>query len=167
MRPVAPELGHSIDTTHPGEIAMIRQRLRGMLGTTIAICVPWTALGLLTGVVFEFDLIPGVHFGLGRPIPGGFVALCTLAGALVGILNGIAFSGVVLATERGKHVEELRASRFAMWGAVATAAPLGLIFESPLAAGIGAAVGAAGGIAVLGLAHRTRASASSTPSPLA
>ena len=45
---------------------MIRQRLRGILGTTLAASIPWTALGLLTGVIFQFDLIPGMHFGLGR-----------------------------------------------------------------------------------------------------
>ena len=94
---------------------MIRQRRRGVLGTTIAVCIPWIALGLLTGVVFQLDFIPGVHFGLGRPIPGGFVTVCTLAGAFVGVINGLTFSGVVFATERGKNVEELPARRFAMW----------------------------------------------------
>src|SRR6185436_1838845 len=101
---------------------MIRQRLRGILGTTLAASIPWTALGLLTGVIFQFDLIPGMHFGLGRVIPGGFITVCTLAGVLVGVVNGLTFSGVVLATERGKKIEELRTRRFAVWGAVTTAA---------------------------------------------
>src|SRR5437773_3668723 len=121
---------------------MIRQRRRGVLGTTIAVCIPWIALGLLTGVVFQLDFIPGVHFGLGRPIPGGFVTVCTLAGAFVGVINGLTFSGVVFATERGKNVEELHGWRFAAWGAVATAATLGLLIQSPLAVGIGAVAGA-------------------------
>ncbi|HTE47372.1 MAG TPA: hypothetical protein VK636_19125 [Gemmatimonadaceae bacterium] len=140
---------------------MIRQRLRGILGTTVAACIPWTALGFFTGVVLQFDLIPGMYFGLGRHIPGGFVTLCTLAGFLAGVVNGLTFSGVVLATERGKNVEELRAWRFALWGAAATALPFGLVLESPLAAGIGALVGAIGGIAALRIARRPHASASS------
>src|SRR3954454_8249808 len=94
---------------------MIRQRLRGIFGTTIAACMPWTALGLLAGVVFQLDLVPGIHLGLGRPIPGGLVTACTLAGTLVGVVNGLTFSGIVLATERGKNVEEVHGWRFAAW----------------------------------------------------
>lgn len=133
---------------------MLRPRLRGIFGTTLATCIPLTALGFLTGVVFEFDLIPGVHFGMGRVIPGGFVTVCTLAGVLVGMINGLAFSVVVLATERGKAFEQLRARRFATWGAVATAGTLGLLIQTPLAAAVGALCGAVGGIAALAIARR-------------
>lgn len=137
---------------------MIRQRLRGLLGTTIAACIPWTALGLLAGVVFQFDLIPGVHAGLGRPIPGGFLTFGILAGLTVGVINGLTFSVLLLATERGKKVEELRGWRFALWGGAATAASLGLLIQVPLAAGIGGVIGAVGGLAGFQTMRRARAS---------
>jgi hypothetical protein len=137
---------------------MIRQRLRGLLGTTIAACIPWTALGLLAGAVLQFDLIPGVHAGLGRPIRGGLLTVGVLAGVIVGLVNGLTFSCVLLAAERGKKVEDLPSWRFALWGAVATAGTLGLLIQVPLAAGIGGAIGAIGGVAALQIARRARAS---------
>lgn len=146
---------------------MIRQRLRGIIRTTIATAVPWTALGFVTGLVFQFDLIPGVHAALGHPVLGGLVSVCTLVGAMVGVVNGLTLSALVLATERGKKIEELRAWRFATWGAVATAGTLGLLFQSPLGAGIGAALGAVAGIAALAAARRARApqDAAADPAP--
>lgn len=146
---------------------MIRQRLRGLLGTTVAACLPWTALGLLAGIVFQFDLIPGVHAGLGRPIPGGFLTFGLLAGVTVGVINGLTFSSLLMATERGKKVEDLRAWRFALWGAAATATTLGLLIQVPLAAGIGGVIGAVGGVAVLRVARRAHASEQRTPQAIA
>src|SRR5262245_17076747 len=137
--------------------SMIRQRLRGILRTTITTCVPWTALGFLAGLVFQLDLIPGVHAGLGRPIPGGLVTVCTLIGAMIGAINGLTLSGLVLATERGKKLEDLRAWRFATWGGVATAGTLALLFHSPIVAGIGAVLGAGAGVAALSAARRANA----------
>jgi hypothetical protein len=142
---------------------MIRQRLRGILGTTIATCVPWTALGLLTGVVLQLDLIPGVHAALGHPVPGGLVTVCTLVGAVVGIVNGLTLSGLVLATERGKNIEQLRGWRLATWGAVATGGTLALLFQSPLAAGVGGVVGAAAALAALWVARRARVTSAQAP----
>jgi hypothetical protein len=133
---------------------MIRQRLRGILRTTIATCVPWTALGFVLGVIFEFDLIPGFDAGLGRSIPGGLVTACTLIGGMVGVVNGLTLSGLVLVTERGKTIEELRRWRFAAWGALGTAGTLGFFFHSPLVASIGAVVGAGAGIVALAAARR-------------
>lgn len=48
---------------------IIRRRLRGILRTTIATCIPWTALGLVIGVVFELDRGAGEYMVLGRPAP--------------------------------------------------------------------------------------------------
>ena len=144
---------------------MIRQRLRGIFRTTIATAVPWTALGFVTGVVFQLDLIPGVHAALGHPILGGLVTVFTLAGVMVGVINGLTLSALVLATERGKKIEELRAWRFATWGAVATAGTLGLLFQSPIGAGIGAVLGAVAGVAALAVARRATASQDAIADP--
>ena len=135
---------------------MLRQRLRGFVGTTIAACIPWTALGLIAGALIQFDLIPGVHGELGRPIAGGFLTFGILAGVTIGLINGLTFSALLLAAERGKKVEHLRGWRFALWGAAATAGTLGLLIQVPLAAGIGAAIGAVEGLAVLRIARRTQ-----------
>ena len=56
-------------------------------------------------------------------------------------------------TKTLKKIEELRMWRFAAWGAFATAGTLGLFFESPLAAGVGAVLGAGAGIAALSAAR--------------
>jgi len=135
---------------------MLRQRLRGILRTTIATCIPWMALGLLIGVISPRGRagdLNDVYLVLGFPVPG-FVALCMIAGALVGIANGLVFSALVLATERGKSVDQLRGWRVATWGAMATGGPLALLFQSPLVAGIGVAMGAAGALGALRLARR-------------
>jgi hypothetical protein len=134
---------------------MIRQRFRGVLGITVTACIPWTALGLLVGIVLRLGLIPGVYATVRWPIPGGIVTALALAGAITGIINGVTFSGLVLATERGKAVADLRGWRFALWGAVATAATLGLVFQSLLGAAIGGAVGAVAGIVALAAARRS------------
>ena len=134
---------------------MIRRRLRGMLRTTIAACIPWTVLGLLVGVILQRGRGPDAYMVLGLPVPG-FVTLCVIAGALVGVVNGLTFSVLVLAAERGKSVEQLRGWRVATWGAVATGGPLGLLFQSVLIASIGGAVGAAGAFAALWMARRAR-----------
>jgi hypothetical protein len=135
---------------------MLRQRFRGILRTTIATCIPWTALGLLVGVVFRLHLIPNLDIGLGRPIFGGLVGAFMLVGAIVGVINGLSLSGLVLMTERGKKVEDLRTWRFATWGAIATAGTLGLLFQSLIGAGIGAVLGAGAAMATLSVARRAR-----------
>jgi len=134
---------------------MIRQRLRGILRTTMAACIPWTAIGLLVGLVFQDGRNADVYMVFGRAVPG-FVALCVIAGVLVGIVNGLTFSVVVMAAERGKSVEQLRGWRLATWGALATGSPLGLLFQSPLIAALGGAIGAAGALAVLLMARRAQ-----------
>ena len=136
-------------------MSMIRRRLRGVLRTTIAACMPWTVLGLLVGIVLQRGRESDVYMVLGRPVPG-FVALCVIAGVLVGIVNGLTFSGLVLAAERGKTVEQLRGWRVATWGAVATGGALGLLFQSVVIASIGGAVGAAGALGALWTARRAR-----------
>ena len=133
---------------------MLRQRLRGILRTTLVTCIPWTALGLLIGAVFRFNLIPDVFVTLGRPIPGGLVGAFTLAGAIVGVINGLSLSAIVLTTERGKRIEELRGWRFALWGAIATAGTLAFVFQSSLMAGVGGVLGAGAGLAALAVARR-------------
>ncbi len=132
---------------------MLRQRLRGILRTTVLTCVPWTAVGFLTGLVFRLNLIPDTYVELGRPFLGGIVGVFTFAGAIVGVVNGLTLSGIVLATERGKKIEELRTWRFATWGAIATAGTLGALFQSLVAGGIGAVLGAGAGIAALSAAR--------------
>jgi len=66
---------------------MIRQRLRGIVRTTIATTVPWAAVGLFTGLAFRFGLVPGVVVFLNSRFPGGLVAACAIVGATVGVVN--------------------------------------------------------------------------------
>ncbi|HEV8448193.1 MAG TPA: hypothetical protein VGQ44_15290 [Gemmatimonadaceae bacterium] len=133
---------------------MLRQRLRGILRTTIVTAIPWTTLGFLIGMVFRFNLIPHVYITLGRPVPGGLVGALTLAGAIIGVINGLSLSGLVLATERNKKIEELRSWRFGVWGGIATAGTLGFVFQSSLVAAVGGVLGFGAGVAALAIARR-------------
>lgn len=142
---------------------MIRRRLRGVLRTTVAASVPWTALGFLIGVALQLERGPGEYMVFGQPAPGGLATACAIAGALVGVVNGLTFSCLLLAAERGKTVEQIRGSRLATWGAVATGSPVGLLLRSPLIAIVGAALGAAGALAALRVVRRTQALSEQVP----
>ena len=145
---------------------MIRRRLRGILRTTIAACIPWTLLGLLVGVVFQDGRAQDVYMVLGRPVPG-FAALCVIVGVLLGIVNGLTFSALVMTTERGKSVDDLRGGRVATWGAVAAGVPLGLLFQSVLLGCMGGATGAAGALAALWIARRAHVHSARMPAETA
>jgi hypothetical protein len=133
---------------------MLLQRLRGLVGTTLLACVPWTALGVVTGLMFQFDLIPNVHAHLGRPFPGGMVGAGALVGLIIGAINGLTFGGLLMATERGKNLDEVRGWRFAVWGALSTALALWVFSQSPATAAVAGMLGAVGGVGALRLARR-------------
>ena len=135
---------------------MISRRVRAILRTTLSTCVPWTILGALVGAVVQLQHAAVAAFAFGRPVPGGVITAFAIAGAFVGLINGLSFSLLLLATERGKSVEQLIGWRFAAWGAIATAAPLGLLFQSGAIAGAGGALGAAAAFAGLWGARRVR-----------
>jgi hypothetical protein len=143
---------------------MIRQRLRGLIGTTIMTCIPWTAFGFLCGLVFHFRLIPHLMLFAAPGVPGGTVGALTIAGAAVGIINGLVFSALVFAGERGKSVDELSGWRFAAWGGLATAGVLGVMLTSPIAAAIGAVLGAGAAVSALATARRARVAREAAPS---
>jgi len=105
-------------------------------------------------MILRLSLVPGGFVSLSSPIPGGVVAACMLAGAMVGVVNGLTLSGLVLAAERDKKVQELRTWRFAAWGAIATAGTLGFFFQNPLVVAIGATLGASAAVAALWAARR-------------
>ena len=144
-------------------LILLRRRLRGIVRTTIATCTPWTVLGFLVGTVLQLGGETGAVVLFGRAAPGGLVGAWTVAGALIGLVNGLVFSGLVLAAERGKSVEQLRGWRVATWGALATAGPLALLFASPLIAGLGAVTGAVGSLAALWFARRSPVRAAPLP----
>jgi len=110
----------------------------------------------LAGFVLQYGLIPGVYAALGRPIPGGLPVVGGIVGAIVGAINGLTFGGLLIATQRGKNLEQIRMSRFAAVGGVATGATLGLLFQSFIAAGIGGVIGAIAGTGALWLARRAQ-----------
>jgi hypothetical protein len=138
---------------------MLLRRLRGLLGATLLGAGVWTPIGVLVGLVFQLGLIPGIQIGTTIPIPGGLPVAMGLVGAIIGAINGLTFGGLLLATERGKKVDDIKGWRFAVLSALATAATLGVMFQSGVAAGIGGALGAVGGMGALWLARRARGEA--------
>jgi len=87
-------------------------------------------------------------------IPGGLVVLGAVAGAIIGAINGLTFGALLIATERGKNLEQIRMSRFAALGGVATGATFALAFQDLIATGIGGVIGAIAGMGALWLARR-------------
>jgi hypothetical protein len=79
-----------------------------------------------------------------------------MIGAIIGVINGLTFGGLLIATERGKKLEQIRMLRFAAVGGVATGATLGIVFQSFIAAGIGGVIGAIAGMGALWLARRAQ-----------
>lgn len=134
------------------------RRVRGLIGTTLLACIPWTVLGLIAGVVLQFHLIPRLYFFPSYPLPGGVIVVGGLVGAIIGAINGLTFGALLLAAERGRSLDDVRGWRFAAWGTLATAGTLGLIFHSVIAAGVGGVFGAIGGMGALWLARRARQS---------
>ena len=140
---------------------MNTRRLRGLFGVTLFGSVSWAALGCLAGLVLQYGYSHSTVFigdvtAAGRPIPGGFPVAGAMVGAIIGAINGLTFGGLLIATERGKKLEQIRMSRFAAVGGVATGATLGLIFQSFIAAGIGSVIGGIAGTGALWLARRAQ-----------
>ena len=134
---------------------MIR-RLTAIVRTSLVTTLAWSVLGSALGALLQLSLGPGDYVVFGRQLPGGLVTACAIAGAMVGLANGLTFSFLVVATERGKPIAQLRRWRFGAWGTVATGLPVGLLLQSPLIAGIGGAIGASGALAVLWFARRAQ-----------
>lgn len=143
------------------------RRLRALLGLALAGSVPWALAGFVIGLVLQFDLVPRIHVGLARPFPGGLPAATAVVGGVIGAVNGAVFGALLWAGERGKQLEELRSSRVATWGGLATALTLGLIFQSSVIATGGGIFGALTALGTLRLARHTvdRAAQPSIESP--
>jgi hypothetical protein len=135
---------------------MNTRRLRGLFGVTLLGGTAWAVLGCLVGLVFQYDLIPGMSVFLSTPVPGGLPVAGALAGAIIGGINGLTFGALLIATQRGKDLEQIRMSRFAVVGGVATGATLGVLFKSLIAAGVGGVLGTIAGMGALWLARRAQ-----------
>src|SRR5262245_48266439 len=104
---------------------MNTRRLRGLFGVTLFGGVSWAALGCVAGFVLEYgrtNMTISVVTAAGRPVPGGLPVAFGISGAIIGAINGLTFGGLLIATERGKKLEEVRMWRFAAVGGVATGA---------------------------------------------
>ncbi|MGD2121631.1 MAG: hypothetical protein PVJ76_07795 [Gemmatimonadota bacterium] len=104
--------------------------------------IPWgvvigTAGGLLTYLLVH--MAPGVSrlsVALEAALANG------IAGAVLGFATGSIFSLVLMAAERQRSLPNLRARRFALWGALAGALPCFLIVLPPVVVGaVGSMVG--------------------------
>src|SRR5262245_23447841 len=134
---------------------MNTRRIRGLFGVTLLGSTAWAVLGCLVGLVFQYNLIPGLGVWH-TPVPGGLPVAGALAGAVIGGINGLTFGALLIATQRGKNLEQIRMSRFAVVGGAATGATLGLVFQSFIAAGVGGVLGAIAGMGALWLARRAQ-----------
>ena len=137
---------------------MLRRRLRGLFASVVGGALAGVIGGLALGLLFL--LVPGPKTITTSPqFPGAVLIVPALWFALAGAVSGGAFAVLLMLTERGRGVAELRLHRMAMWAAVPTIAALRLAGASwPLVA-IGGTVGAGIGAAATFLAKREAARA--------
>jgi hypothetical protein len=132
------------------------RKLRGLLSTTLTICVPSTVLGALTGLAVQVGAVPGLHVS-DLMVPGATL------GALVGAVAGLTYSVLILAAERNTPFEQLRPGRFAIWGGLGMATSVGFLFHNPLVAAAAGLLGAVAAPAMLAIARRATPDASALP----
>jgi len=87
------------------------RRLRGLFGLALAGSVPWGLAGFVIGLVLQFDLVPRIHVGLARPVPGGLPAAAAVVGGVIGAVNG-----AVLAHSSGPASAGSSSRNFALLG---------------------------------------------------
>lgn len=132
---------------------MLRRRLRALFASVIGGALAGASGGLALGLLFL--LVPGPKtITISPRFPGAVVIVPALWFALAGAVSGGAFAVLLMLTERGRGVVELRAYRTAIWAAAPSIAVLRLAGASwPLVA-IGGAVAAGIGAGATLLAKR-------------
>ena len=137
---------------------MLRRRLRGLLASVTGGAIAGAIGGLAIGLLFL--LVPGPKtITTTREFPGAVLIVPALWLALAGAVSGGAFAVLLMLTERGRAVAELRAHRTAIWAAVPSIAALRLAGASWTLVAIGGVVAAGIGAAATLLAKRGAASA--------
>ena len=115
------------------------RRVRGALGIGLTWGVAWGAIFATIGLIawlIDPDIIG----------PGEGAGVIIGTGAVLGLVSGAVFSGLLVFAERGRELRELSMGRVALWGAIATAVfPLltsadnsMLFFLCPIGAGLAA-----------------------------
>lgn len=124
---------------------MLVHRLRGLLASIAGGAVVGGTAGAALGLVFL--LAPGPKtITIVPQFPGAVLIVPAVWGTVIGAMSGGAFGVLLMLTERGRGIPELRTYRVAMWAAAASAAALRLgggswalvTLGSGVAAGIGA-----------------------------
>ena len=130
---------------------MLGRRIRAILISMVLWAVPWTILGLVLGVVARLGAFGEVFVGPpAERVP--LVLAAALVGLVTGLANGLIFALLLLVAERGRGIAALRPWRFAIWGALASAATGAAFTQNPWVALVFALLGAGGGLVALGLA---------------
>ena len=120
------------------------RRLRGAVGIGLTWGAAWGAIFAAIG--FIAWLVDPSVIGPGEG-PGVIIG----TGAVLGLVSGSVFSGLLVVAERGRELRELSMRRVALWGAIATAVfpvltPADnsmLLFLCPIGAGLAAGRGRA------------------------
>lgn len=137
---------------------MLRRRLRGLLASVVGGAIAGAIGGLAIGLLFL--LVPGPKtITIAPEFPGAVLIVPAVWFALAGAVSGGAFAVLLMLTERGRAVAELRAYRTGIWAAVPSSAALRLAGASWLLVAIGGAVAAGIGAAATLLAKRGTAPA--------
>jgi hypothetical protein len=134
---------------------MLIRRLRGLLATIVGGAFVGGAAGTVIGLLFLF--VPGPKTITVTPqFPGAVLIVPAAWGAAIGALSGGTFGLLLMMAERGRGIDDLRASRVATWAVVASAAALRLGGASWTLVGLGSGLAAGIGIGATLLAKRGR-----------
>jgi hypothetical protein len=100
---------------------MIIRRLRGLFATTVGGALVGGVVGTVVGLLFLLTFGPKTP-GITPQFPGSVLIVPAAVFAVVGAASGVVFGGLLMMAERGRGIEDLRASRVALWAAVAAVA---------------------------------------------
>jgi hypothetical protein len=142
---------------------MLARRIRAVLISMALWAVPWTLVSLAIALAARLGVFGSLNLAVASP--AGITSLFVIAlilGLITGLTNGLIFALVLLIAERGHGIAKLRPWRFAIWGAIASAAPGAMFTQSILVAAIFAVIGALGGLLALALAKAGSGEATET-----
>src|SRR5690349_3813843 len=120
----------------------VLRRLRGLLGCILLGAIPWSLIGAAAFFAFTHGLIPGIRGGsiTSNTFDNIYVAGAVFGG-VCGAISGLIFGTLLFASERNRSVEEIRAPRFIVLGAIASASVFALMTGSTLITLLAGAVG--------------------------
>lgn len=147
--------GTAIAPDHAHKSQLMR-RVRGLAGLAVLGAIPWSIGAVATIAVIKLGFIPGIDVFLASKAFSNLSVAAGLTGAVVGAVNGLLFGALVIVSERNQSLADVRYTRFAALGALATGSVMGLLSGSVGAAVVAGVLGGMSSAFTLWMARRAR-----------